>query len=121
VGASAHTAKEGIAAEAEGADYLGVGSFFSTRTKDDAVERGPGVFAEVQRAAGIACFAVGGISPANIEEAVSMGVRRAAAAAGISGADDPRDAASRLKAALVGARREEEGEGSQPLDSAGLA
>lgn len=107
VGASAHSAQEGIAAQNEGADYLGVGSLFPTATKTDAVVRGPEVFREVQEAVQIPCFAVGGITPGNITEASAQGVGRVAVASGISEADDPKEAARKVKEILLASNEEE--------------
>jgi thiamine-phosphate pyrophosphorylase len=101
IGASAHSAQEGIAAEKQGADYLGVGSLFATSTKENAVVRGPEGFLEVARAVNIPCFAIGGITPENITEAVNAGITRAAVASGISRADDPKKAAQIIKTALL--------------------
>lgn len=111
IGASAHSAQEGIAAEQQGADYLGVGSLFATATKDDAVVRGLEGFLEVARAVNIPCFAIGGITADNVDRAVKAGVKRAAVAAGISRADSPLEAARRIKTALLDARTGEERDG----------
>lgn len=97
IGASSHSPEEGIAAEGAGADYLGVGSIFATSTKDDAVVRGPEAFLEVQQAVNIPCFAVGGITPENITEAVAAGITRAAIASAIAKADNPKKAAKEIK------------------------
>lgn len=101
IGASAHSAEEGIEAQGQGADYLGVGSLFATSTKSDAVVRGPEHFLNIQQAVNIPCFAIGGITPENIAEAASAGVLRAAVASGISQANDPKQAAHTIKAALL--------------------
>jgi thiamine-phosphate pyrophosphorylase len=101
VGASAHSAQEGVAAEGQGADYLGVGAMFATSTKSDAVVRGIETFLEVQKAVSIPCFAIGGITPGNIAEAACAGVSRAAVASGIAMASDPKQAACTIRAALL--------------------
>jgi thiamine-phosphate pyrophosphorylase len=104
VGASAHSAQEGTAAQEQGADYLGVGSFLATTTKGDAVVRGPECFLEVRKAVDIPCFAVGGITADNVDEAVKAGVERVAVASGIAQSADPREAARRIKTSLLSAR-----------------
>ena len=101
IGASAHSPQEGIEAQGQGADYLGVGSLFPTPTKSDAVVRGIETFIEVQKAVTIPCFAIGGITPENIAGAVSAGVTRAAVASGISHAGDPKEAAKAIKNILL--------------------
>jgi thiamine-phosphate diphosphorylase len=101
IGASAHSAQEGITAEGQGADYLGVGSMFPTSTKSDAVVRGPETLVEVREAVSIPCFAIGGITVENIAQAVGAGIDRAAVASGIALADEPVEAARRIKKELM--------------------
>jgi thiamine-phosphate pyrophosphorylase len=113
IGASAHSAEEAVAAQAGGADYLGVGSLFATSTKSDAVVRGVEVYLEVRQAVNIPCFGIGGINPDNIAGAVSTGLSRAAVASGIAGAPDPEDAARLIKKALLSNRKDENGNVTQ--------
>jgi len=107
IGASAHSAAEGLVAQERGADYLGVGSFLATTTKEDASVRGAKCYLEVRHAVSIPCFAVGGITADNVDEAVKVGVERVAAASGIAQSADPREAARRIKASLLSARGDE--------------
>ena len=100
IGASAHSAEEAAAAESDGADYLGVGSLFPTSTKADATVRGPEHFIKIQQAVNIPCFAIGGITPENITEAVSAGITRFAIASGIARTSDPEEATRKIKAIL---------------------
>jgi thiamine-phosphate pyrophosphorylase len=72
-----------------------------TPTKSDAVVRGPEIYIEVSKAVTIPCFAVGGITPENITEAVNAGITRAAVASGISQASDPKQAAQKIKNAML--------------------
>jgi thiamine-phosphate pyrophosphorylase len=104
IGASAHSTEEGIAAQEQGADYLGIGSLFSTSTKDNAVLRGPECFLEVRDAVSVPCFAIGGITIENVNQAVKAGVERVAVASGISRAISPKEAARGIKTALLSVR-----------------
>ena len=85
---------------AAGADYLGVGTVFSTPTKED----GPAVGLELVRAAAAAVtvpwFAIGGIDLANVGLVAEAGARGVAVVRAIRDADDPEGAARALRAAL---------------------
>ena len=85
---------------AAGADYLGVGTVFSTPTKAD----GSAVGLELVRAAAAAVtvpwFAIGGIDLANVGLVAEAGARGVAVVRAIRDADDPEGAARALRAAL---------------------
>jgi thiamine-phosphate pyrophosphorylase len=85
------------AAEALGADYVGVGSMYATRSKDDAGEPigGRGIRAVVE-AITIPVAAVGGITLATIPEVRGAGAAMAAVITAISRASDRRAAARAL-------------------------
>ncbi len=93
IGASTDDPETGRRLAGEGADYLGVGAVFGTRSKpglaDEAI--GPGRVAEVRAAAGIPCVGIGGITDANAGEvyAVADGV---AVLSAVMSAHDPADA-----------------------------
>lgn len=67
IGASTDDPETGRRLAEAGADYLGVGAVFGTRSKpgltDEAI--GPGRVAEVRAAAGIPCVGIGGITASN--------------------------------------------------------
>jgi len=104
IGVSTHDAMELARALADGADYVGVGSVFATATKGrDVPVSGTDALAPLAaraEAAGVPAFAIGGITPQNVERVVAAGFRRVAVCAGILAADDPRAAAERLRDAL---------------------
>lgn len=105
VGVSTHDEAELRAAVAAGADYVGVGSAFPTATKGRHVPiRGPRALTRLAAAAeseGVPAFAIGGITPENVDEVVAAGIRRVAVCAGILAQDDPERAARRLRDALA--------------------
>jgi thiamine-phosphate pyrophosphorylase len=100
VGISTHTIEQVRSAVRAGADYLGVGPVFPSRTK--AFDRFPGL--DFVRAAAsetsIPLFALGGITPENVSQVVVAGARRIAVASAVAGAADPRRAAGELHSAL---------------------
>ena len=59
-GGSAHTVEEARAAQAEGADYLGVGAVFATGTKANTTPVGYELLKEICAAVDIPVVAIGG-------------------------------------------------------------
>ena len=98
VGVSAHTVEEALAAQAAGADYLGLGAAFPTGTKDD-VDVMPGeVMRAICEAVDIPCVAIGGIGPQTMPELACRGLAGVSVVSAIYAADDVRAAAERLRA-----------------------
>ncbi|MDQ7859930.1 MAG: thiamine phosphate synthase [Armatimonadota bacterium] len=105
VGASAGTVDEAVRAEADGADYLGVGSVFPTSSKADAGEAiGPEGLARIRAAVSVPIVAIGGITADNAPEAIRAGAQGVAVIAAVFGADDVREAAHRIAEAVRAAR-----------------
>ena len=100
IGVSTHSVEQVLQAAREGADYLGVGPTFPSRTK--LFDHFPGLefVREAMETTGIPAFALGGIDATNIGEVVAAGARRVAVSAAIAAAEDPRTAAASLLAAL---------------------
>jgi len=100
IGVSTHSVEQLRAAILDGADYVGIGPTFPSRTK--AFDHFPGL--DFLRAAtaetSLPAFALGGIAPENIGQVVAAGARRVAVSSAICAADDPEQAARLLKAAL---------------------
>lgn len=98
IGVSAHTVEEALAAQAAGADYLGLGAAFPTGTKDD-VDVMPGeVMRAICEAVDIPCVAIGGIGPQTMPELACRGLAGVSVVSAIYAADDVRAAAERLRA-----------------------
>jgi thiamine-phosphate pyrophosphorylase len=91
-------------AAAEGADYLGVGAVYGTRSKpgleDEAI--GPARVAEVLRAAGLPGVGIGGICPGKAA-AVAAGGAGVAVLGALMEATDPAAVARALAAEVAGA------------------
>ena len=98
LGMTARTVEEATAAQKAGADYIGVGSVFSTGTKKDARPMSRETLAAIRAAVSIPIVAIGGICAGNILELTGSGVDGAAVVSGIFGADDPAAAAAELAA-----------------------
>lgn len=98
VGVSAHDLGEARSALAEGADYLGVGPQYATRTKLDAREvQGPAVIQRI-RAGGIRLplVGIGGIDATNVPHVIRAGADGVAVVSAIASAHSPREAAAEL-------------------------
>jgi len=100
VGATCHGAREARRAEEAGADYLGVGTVFPSRTKPSLPARGPEIVRAVLDAVRIPCFAVGGIDPGNVDRVAATGVAGVAVSRAVIAAPDPEGAVRRLVSAL---------------------
>lgn len=104
LGVSAHSVEEARRAVQAGADYLGVGPMYPTRSKADAhAVLGPAGVAEL-RAAGIAVpiVGIGGITPDTTAAVMAAGADGVAVISAIAGAADVREAAAQFAAAVRG-------------------
>lgn len=88
VGASVHSAAEAVEAEALGADYLIAGHVFATSCKSSE-PRGTGFLSEVCGSVGIPVYAIGGISPDNVDRVISAGAAGVCAMSSLMATDDP--------------------------------
>jgi thiamine-phosphate pyrophosphorylase len=76
VGKSTHSLDQAIAAEKEGADYIGVGPIYATLTKPDYVPVGPALIGQVFATVRVPQFCIGGINERTLPEVVAAGARR---------------------------------------------
>jgi len=88
LGVSAQTVEQALAAQAAGADYLGVGAVFSTSTKLDADSVSHKTLSEICRAVNIPVTAIGGITKENIMELAGTGIDGVALVSAIFAAED---------------------------------
>lgn len=100
IGATAHNVEEALKAEADGADYLGVGAAFGSSTKNDAkkivsLEE----YRRITQAVSIPVVAIGGIDMTNIAELEGLGLSGAAVVSAIFAEDDITEAASEMLSA----------------------
>lgn len=83
IGATAKTIPQGIAAKANGADYIGSGAFAETGTKKDAIPITEETYREILKVSGLPNVAVGGITVDNCRRPLSYGANGLAVSAGI--------------------------------------
>lgn len=89
IGISTHAINEAIQAERDGADYIGVGPIFPTKTKLDVVAPVTVSYVqEVARMINIPFVAIGGIKLHNVDEVIKAGATRICAVSEIVGSDD---------------------------------
>lgn len=74
LGVSAQTVEQALAAQAAGADYLGVGAVFHTGSKADASEVSHETLADICKAVDIPVIAIGGITRDNVVELKGTGI-----------------------------------------------
>lgn len=97
IGVSAHSVAEAIEAERNGADYLGVGSVFTTSTKLDAEAVSKATLKEICEAVSIPVVAIGGIQKDNMLQLKGTKVDGVAVVSAIFAAPDIRQAAKELR------------------------
>ena len=97
IGATAKTVEQAQLAEAEGADYLGVGAVFPSPTKKNAVRITPEKLREICDSVKIPAVAIGGISRENVHEIIGCGQAGIAAVSAVFAAEDIKRAAEELK------------------------
>ena len=97
VGKSTHSLAQAVAAQAEGADYIGFGPLYATGTKPDYVPIGLQDIAEVHRRVSLPIFCIGGVNAGRLDEVVSAGARRVVVVSAFLQAADVADEVRRLK------------------------
>ena len=98
IGVSAHSVEEALAAQAAGADYLGVGAAFVTGTKTDAAPISRDTIRAITAAVDIPVVAIGGISRDNITELAGCGLDGVAVVSALFAQKDVKTAAKELYA-----------------------
>ena len=84
IGVTVHTVAEALAAQAGGADYLGVSPIFATATKADAgAPTGVALLAEIRRHVSLPLVAIGGITLANAPAVIEAGADAVCAIAAV--------------------------------------
>ena len=97
IGVSAHSCEEALAAEKDGADYLGVGAVFPTNSKDDASEVGLNMLKEIRQISKLPIVGIGGINAQNYTQVRAAGAQGAAIISGILGVNNIEDEVSKIK------------------------
>lgn len=89
IGISTHNLNQALAAERDGADYIGVGPVFPTDTKPGRAAVTTSYVTEAARQVSIPFVAIGGITLDNVDLVLAAGARRICAVSAIVGSDNP--------------------------------
>jgi thiamine-phosphate pyrophosphorylase len=101
VGVSTHNIDQAQRAQADGADYIGVGPIYRTDTKGYEQGVGVGFIREVAGEISIPFFAIGGITLERLDEIIAAGCSRVAVSSAIIAADDVAAATRQFKEKLA--------------------
>lgn len=88
LGKSTHSFEQAVAAEREGADYIGFGPIFATPTKPDYQPIGLTGIKRVHNEVTVPIFCIGGIKIDNLGQLVAAGSKRVAIVSGLLKAPD---------------------------------
>ena len=103
IGVSARTAQQAIQAQADGADYLGVGAMFATSTKQDAQTVTIASLTQIRQAVTLPIVAIGGINHTTLPalqqalQAAETSIDGVAVVSAILGQKDVKLASEQLK------------------------
>lgn len=100
VGRSTHSIEQAVAAEKEGADYIGYGPLFPTPTKPDAVAIGLASLRKLHTQIRIPIFCIGGIKESNLRKVTDAGAERVCVVSDLLTAPDPYAKVRAIKADL---------------------
>jgi thiamine-phosphate pyrophosphorylase len=100
VGKSTHSLEQAVAAQKEGADYIGFGPIFATPTKPDYQPVGLDRIKTVHDQVRLPIFCIGGIKIDNLGQVMAAGAKRAAIVSGLLKAPDIAKYARACKALL---------------------
>ena len=99
IGVSAATPEEAAKAQADGADYLGVGAVFPTTTKTNTRKVTPEVIRGIRQAVTIPFVVIGGVNAENITRLYGLGIDGAAVISAVIAQPDITAAARKMRAA----------------------
>jgi thiamine-phosphate pyrophosphorylase len=100
VGRSTHSIDQAIAAEQEGADYIGFGPLFPTPTKPDATAVGLSNLRKLHARVSIPIFCIGGVKESNFRKVTDAGAERVCIVSDLLTAPDPIAKVRAIKADL---------------------
>jgi thiamine-phosphate pyrophosphorylase len=96
LGISTHSVEQARAAQADGADYIAVGSMFTTTSKADFQLVGPDLLRKLRGEIRVPLIGIGGITPDNVSEVIRAGADGVAVISAVCAAADPQAAAARF-------------------------
>ncbi len=97
IGATAKTVVQAQNAQAEGADYLGVGAVFPSPTKTNAIRITNEQLSEICQSVTIPCVAIGGITEENAASLAGCGVKGIAVVSALFSSGHIRESAAALQ------------------------
>ncbi len=97
IGKSTHSVEQALAAEAEGADYIGLGPVFPTPTKPAYGSIGSAIIAQVVSRVRVPVVCIGGIEQSTINQVCEAGGHCVAVVRAVCAAADPESATRELK------------------------
>jgi thiamine-phosphate pyrophosphorylase len=103
VGKSTHSLKQAVAAQAEGADYIGFGPIFATPTKPDYEPIGLEDISQAHSDVELPIFCIGGIKLDNLEQVIAAGAKRVVIVSGLLNAQNIAQYAAKAKQMLQAA------------------
>ena len=101
IGITAATPELAVKAQADGADYLGVGAMFVTSTKSDAKPNTRENLEKIRSLVDIPIVIIGGVKRSNVMTFAGMGIDGAAVISDIIGDPDPESAAREMRKILA--------------------
>ena len=109
LGASAASVAVAVQAEKDGADYIGFGAVFPTRTKEDAQLSGLALLSRAKQAISIPVVAIGGIKLTNALKVLKAGADGLAVISDLMEAEDIAARAREFRALIAGYRNTKSG------------
>jgi len=104
LGRSTHSVGQAREAQADGADYIAVGSMFPTRTKPDFQLVGPELIRAIRPETRAPLVGIGGVTRDNVAEVIRAGADGVAVISAVCGAPDPAAATREFLTAIRAAR-----------------
>ena len=100
LGGSAETVELALAAQSDGADYIGVGAIYPTLSKAKTVVVGLDRLRHIKQALSLPLVGIGGINKDNAADVISAGAVAVAIISAVLGAQSPEEAARQIVAKL---------------------
>jgi thiamine-phosphate diphosphorylase len=101
VGRSVHSLEGAVQAAQQGADFLVVGTMFASASHPGEEPTGPDLIRKIAMECSLPIIGIGGINLSNIEQVMAAGASGVAVISSILAASDPREAAHRMKQAML--------------------
>ena len=109
IGRSVHDPDGALNAQRQGADYLIAGSVFPTRSHPEQSPQGIRLIEDMASKIRIPYLAIGGVNAENASDVIRAGASGVAVISAILASPDPKEAARRLKSAILEAWQSRQG------------